>query len=169
MPEGAVDSRTPIGYKLAMPTFAGRFLRIAAPLLLLTCVAGCSTSGYEKQWRAASIAPAGDKALEGRWEGLWLSEVNGHTGRLRCIITHAHGKNYRFDFNSTFWKMFRYRTTLTFRLEDSAGTLKFTGSEDLGPVAGGVYTYEGGFNGSDFQATFKSAYDHGVFKMHKVD
>lgn len=145
------------------------FILLALPSVLLWAV-GCNTSGYEKAWRGAALGPEMTKPVEGRWEGFWLSDVNGHTGRMRCIISHAHGKNYRFDFNSTFWKVFRHRTTLTFRVEQAAdGTHGFSGSEELGPAAGGVYSYQGTFHGGEFNATYKSAHDHGTFQMKKVN
>ena len=25
--------------------------------------------------------------LQGRWQGTWLSDVNQHTGALRCVVT----------------------------------------------------------------------------------
>ncbi len=153
-----------------LPFLLRKGFTLVAALAVLVCAAGCNTSGYEKAWRGAALGPESARPIEGRWEGFWLSDVNAHTGRMRCIISHAHGKNYRFDFNSTFWKVFRHRTTLTFRVEQAAdGTHVFSGSEELGPAAGGVYFYQGTFNGDDFHATYKSAYDHGTFQMRKVN
>ena len=57
--------------------------------LLLLVVTGCSTFPYE--WRQASKKPQPTNDITGRWEGRWLSDVNGHNGRLRCLLTRRQG------------------------------------------------------------------------------
>lgn len=141
-------------------------------ILLLAGVllgSGCATRKFNQEWNRAALGPASTDPLVGRWSGTWLSDKNGHTGELRCLITHAHGKNYRFDYWSTFWKVCRYRTTLTFRVEQEDGVARFEGSEDLGDFAGGVYHYNGSFKDGEFTATYTNRYDRGTFQMRRVD
>lgn len=49
---------------------------------------------------------------------------------------------------------------------DATGALcRFSGSADLGWMAGGLYRYEGIADGKTFTATYSSASDHGVFRL----
>jgi hypothetical protein len=156
-------------YKKPMPHIH-RSLFTAVALALAVLSAGCSTAGFKKEWQRAALGPESARPIEGRWQGTWLSDKNGHTGELRCIISHTHGKNYRFDYWSSFWKVLRYRTTLSFRVvEQKDGSHQFTGAEDLGPAAGGVYEYQGSFTGDQFTAAYKNKYDHGTFQMRRVN
>ncbi len=156
-----------------MTTFVQRLLNRSTfaftALTLALLLSGCATGRFNRDWKQAGLATASEKPVEGRWSGYWVSDVNGHTGQLRCLITHTHGKNYRFHYWSSFWKVFHYQTTLTFRLEERDGALHFEGTEELGDIAGGLYEYQGSFTGTNFTATYKSAYDHGKFQMQRVE
>ncbi|MBI5772702.1 MAG: hypothetical protein HZA89_03040 [Verrucomicrobia bacterium] len=134
-------------------------------LALLFFTAGCSS--FHRDWKQrAAPAPAPD-ALEGRWEGTWLSGANGHTGKLRCIVTRIEGDKYQFQYWATFWKIFRASYTVYFDAKKSGVTYQLTGTSDLGWLGGGVYEYQGAVNGTNFSATYKSKADHGTFKMSR--
>lgn len=152
-----------------IPSAFRRAARFTPLLLLAALVAGCSTCQFNQQWRRAALGPVPTKEIEGRWEGRWLSDKNGHTGRLRCVVTHNHGKNYRFQFASTFWKVCRYTQAVSFQVDSQDGMHKFAGDEQLGDLAGGVYFYRGTIQGNSFSATYTNRYDHGTFTMRRVD
>jgi hypothetical protein len=137
----------------------------------LSFLSGCSS--FESRWKAAgensSIAP---HSLEGRWEGNWVSDGNGHQGGLRCIVTHKESDIYLADFHATFWKIFQFGYSIDLKAtEVGPKRYQFTGDSDLGWLAGGKYHYDGaselGGNGKadSFACTYKSADDHGRFNM----
>ena len=57
----------------------------------------------------------------------------------------------------------------TVRMESStsANGVVFHGSEDLGMLSGGIYTYEGRADATNFFSTYKSKYDWGTFEMKR--
>jgi len=135
---------------------------IVAVLLLCGC---CS---FNRAWnKAGRTPPPPADSIEGRWEGRWLSDVNGHTGRLRCVLTRG-GNNtntYTAHFRATYWKIFRYSYKADFPFEPREGVWHFLGDKNLGWLAGGVYHYEGRVSPTNFYSTYRSKYDHGVFEM----
>jgi hypothetical protein len=138
-------------------------LLLAPALALLFFTAGCSS--FHSDWKQrAALTPAPD-SLEGRWQGTWLSDVNGHTGKLRCIVTKIEGDQYQFKYWATFWKIFRASYTVYFDAKKNGATYQLTGTSDLGWLGGGTYAYQGTVSGTNFTATYKSKADHGIFKM----
>lgn len=125
---------------------------------------GCTS--FERDWRHARLqppAPAG--TLTGPWQGTWLSEVNGHTGDLRCLVTEKSPEVYEFNFKATYWKIFRYSYIVTMPVTRTASGYAFMGNENLGFLAGGVYSYEGSVNVTNLDATYSCKFDNGVFKL----
>jgi len=142
------------------------FHRAFALGLLVVALTGCSSFGRE--WRATARQPAPVADISGRWEGVWVSEVSGHRGRLRAILTPETNQVWRARFHA------RYAGLLTFgytvRLHTTAvadGEVRFEGEADLGKLAGGVYTYAGRANTTNFFATYQSRDDHGRFELRR--
>lgn len=129
-------------------------------LLLLT---GCSTFNHD--WKQASARPLVADSLEGRWEGHWLSDANGHTGKLRCLVTKETGFQYEFRYWATFWKVFRATYTTHLHVRKVNDEYEFRGEEDLGRFVGGIFQYEGKVSGTNFFSTYSSRYDHGTFRL----
>src|SRR5438132_1623499 len=88
-----------------------RSLFLCAPLILLT--AGCSA--FHREWRAAAAVPVGPTEIQGRWEGSWSSQTNGHHGRLRCVMSKKAEGEYRAFFHANYKKIlsFSYAVPLT--------------------------------------------------------
>lgn len=144
-------------------TGRGLFHRLAGGLLL-TALVGCSQFGRE--WRAAARQPPPADSLAGRWEGRWVSEVNGHTGRLRALLTPTGEHTWRAHFHARYAGLFAFGYTVELRAtNDASGVAHFGGSADLGRLAGGVYTYAGRADATNFLATYASRSDHGRFEM----
>ena len=114
-----------------------RTLAVGLSLLLLT---GCT---FEREWRAAANQPW-TGGMDGRWEGTWLSHTNGHNGKLRAVIKRRSGETYDVHYHATYFGCipFAFRTKLQ-AASCECGKHHFTGREDLGCLAGGVYTYNG--------------------------
>ena len=142
-------------------------LAIYVSLTSVLFVCGCST--FERDWRNAALAPIAPGSVEGRWEGHWKSEVNGHTGKLRCLLTKQDETRCEARFKATYWKVLRFTYTATLAGEERDGAWRFNGSADLGKAAGGVYRYEGQATATNFHSTYRSEYDHGVFEMRRPE
>lgn len=142
-----------------------RHLAFVALPVVLTC--GCST--FNRDWKKVAEQPPQPDSIEGRWEGKWLSDVNGHTGRLRCLLSPEGDSRYQARFRATYWKVFRFSYTVPLQFEQRDGLWHFTGEEDLGKLAGGIYSYEGRATPTDFFSTYRSKYDHGIFQMERPE
>jgi hypothetical protein len=145
------------------PSRPATLLAIAL-LALLSC--GCSS--FNREWRRVQNTPVRLDSLEGRWEGRWLSDANGHNGNLRCLITHTNGTEYAARFRATYLWVLRFSYTVPLQVEPHDGGWRFHGAEDLGKAAGGLYRYTGTATATNFHSTYDSKYDHGVFEMNRV-
>lgn len=133
---------------------------VVAAVLLLS---GCSLT-FHRHWNVAPVPP---DSIEGQWEGLWKSDVNGHTGRLRCIVTRIADDQYRARFQAVYWKLFRFTHTVVLETRETDGSHTLHGSANLGWWAGGEYKYEGETTATEFTARYESSRDHGVFEMRR--
>jgi len=149
-----------------------KFIRLTLATVcaaLLLC--GCSAFNYE--WRQASKKSTPANSIDGRWEGRWLSHSNGHTGRLRCLVTPVETNRFDAKFHAVYshsrftWLSLRFSYTVRLHSTESVDGVTFRGEENLGPLAGGIYTYEGDATPARFFSTYRSKYDHGVFEMSR--
>jgi hypothetical protein len=138
---------------------------MAVPLLGLSF--GCST--FNRDWHAAATNPTSANDITGRWQGEWRSNVNGHHGRLRCVVQKQTESEYRAHFKAVYWKVLRFSYAAVLRGQRTNDTFQFHGEADLGKVAGGVYEYEGTATSARFSSTYRSRYDHGVFEMNRPE
>jgi len=109
------------------------------------------------------------QSIEGRWEGKWLSDVNGHTGQLRCLLFRETDSRYQARFRATYWKVFRFSYAVSLQFEQQETNWQFTGDEDLGKLAGGIYHYDGQVTRTNFFSTYWSKYDHGTFQLRRPE
>lgn len=140
-----------------------RVLILTAMLAMLLC--GCSSFG--RAWKTAGQAPPSPDSIEGRWEGCWLSDANGHTGKLRCLLSQEADGRYTAWFRATYLKILRFSYRVPLQVESHDGVWDFQGSEDLGKLAGGVYHYAGNATSTNFSSTYDSTYDRGTFEMKR--
>lgn len=138
-----------------------------ALLFFAVTLCGCSTFNYE--WRKTTAHPAPTNDITGAWEGRWISKSSGHENNLRCLVTKRDDTSYDAKFHAAYKKWVTVHFGYTVRLHISPATngVNFEGSEDLGRLAGGVYTYDGHANATNFFATYNSKYDRGVFQMSR--
>lgn len=107
--------------------------------------------------------------MEGRWEGKWLSEVNGHAGKLRGLLSRESNEHYVARFRATYGKILHFSYAVPLTVQPHNGGWEFNGEENLGKLAGGVYYYEGRASPTNFFSTYRSRYDHGTFEMHRPE
>jgi hypothetical protein len=150
---------------------ARRILKLMTKAVIVTAAAlglfACGCSSFNRDWKAAGKVPA-PPGLGGRWEGTWKSEVNGHNGNLRCLISPTSPTNhYDALFHAKYLKMFSFTYPVELTATNAGNIFHFTGSADLG-AAGGVFHYDGTADAARFLATYSSKKDHGTFEMLKV-
>jgi len=139
------------------------------PLLVVACVAtmtGCST--FERDWKALADRPVSESAMEGRWSGTWVSDVSGHGGGLRCIITRTENDTLHARYRATYGAGLTFEYDMPMTVEREGETFRFAAEADLGWLAGGRYTYDGTVVGDEFTSTYRSKSDHGTFRMMRV-
>ena len=151
-----------------MGSFGNRAFRRSGLLLIMSAIvlfgAGCSS--FNREWRKAGRNTVTLDGLEGRWEGRWVSEVNGHHGKLRCIVKKQEDV-YKARFRAKYRKILTFGYTVPLKAEPVENGYKFRGEADLGALAGGVYHYDGHTDGSNFLSTYSCKYDHGTFQMQR--
>ena len=136
-------------------------------MLLLAWIAG-GCSSFNREWKRAAT-PSPTNAMTGRWEGTWHSDVNDHSGLLRCLVTPLTNGVYQARFYAKYKRgitfSFSYTAPLTVRRNKEV--FQFEGEANLGWYAGGRYEYQGHADGMDFFSTYRSKHDHGTFRMKR--
>lgn len=130
-------------------------------LASLLVLSGCST--FNRDWKAAG-GPAPANSIEGRWEGKWLSDHNGHNGQLRALIRKLDNGQYETRFHARYGGLFTFGMQANLDVKPAGGLWQFSGEENLGKPYG-VYRYEGKASATNFFSTYKASFDHGTFQM----
>lgn len=135
--------------------------------LALCVLTGCSD--FDRDWdRLANTKPTNTMDITGRWQGSWVSDVNGHSGGLRCIMSRVDDYTYHARYAATYGGFLHFNYEMDLTSVRESDWIRFAGQADLGGVAGGVYHYDGHANADKFTATYKSSADHGSFDMKRV-
>lgn len=127
----------------------------------------CGCSSFNHAWRQASSERRPENSIEGRWEGRWISDVNGHQGALRCLMTHETNLVYRARFRATYGGVLHFGYTARWEIQPHDMGWEFNGEADLGKFAGGSYYYEGRATTTNLVSTYRSKYDHGRFELER--
>ena len=135
-------------------------------LLLLTGIlfvaSGCVS--FNHVWNETTTNPPPDSML-GRWQGVWVSDVNHHTDQLRCIVTQKSDGTYRARFHAKYHKVLSFGYTVPLKVEMQTNGFEFSGEANLGWLAGGIYHYAGHADATNFFSTYSCKYDYGTFQM----
>jgi hypothetical protein len=142
-----------------------RAIALACSVLLVSC------TGFQREWEktlaAGKPAPG---SITGAWEGTWRSEVNGHQGRLRCIVQ-PEGKpgsgTHDVRYHATWMGFLSAPFSATHRVRKTPGGLAFSGQHRMPRWVGGLYEYEGTVKKEVFSSTYRCEFDHGVFEMRR--
>ncbi len=103
--------------------------------------------------------------ITGRWQGTWKSDSNGHTDKLRCLISKGDESHYTARFHAKYKKVFSFSYTVPLVVTNIGESRQFKGEANLGKLAGGNYTYDGAATPRNFTARYDSKYDRGTFTM----
>jgi hypothetical protein len=139
--------------------------RLPVLLLLLSLCCGCNT--FDKAWAKAEAEPLRGDSMLGCWEGNWMSDVNGHNGSLRCVVTQKSDGTFKAQFHAIYRKVIGFGYTVPLHVSETNGAFHFEGDANLGWWAGGVYHYEGSARETNFFSTYNCKYDHGTFRMSR--
>ncbi len=132
-------------------------------LAALLVLSGCST--FNRDWQAAAADRTPANSIAGRWEGKWLSDQNGHSGKLRALIRPLDNGQYEARYHANYGFILSFGMEAKLNVKPVAdGQWQFSGAENLGKGYG-VYRYEGKASGTNFFSTYKASLDHGTFQM----
>jgi len=146
-----------------------------ATLLLSSCTNPGFNSAYRQSvadYKAADSKPK----ISGPWEGYWLSDVNGHTGKLRALAKPAAptvpidgaGGRYTFRYHATWAKVLSGGYTSPHEVRgDGEGGYVVEAEKDIALL--GVYKSEGTIKGDKFESTYRSDGDHGVYVLQRPE
>jgi hypothetical protein len=132
---------------------------------LLVCTAGCSS--FNREWNSVAVSQPAADSLTGAWDGTWLSDHNGHAGRLRAIITRRTDDTYHARFHATYMRILTFGQAVDLTVDRQGTNFTFSGAADLGKAHGGSYSYEGNASPEKFFSTYKCSIDHGTFRLHR--
>ena len=140
---------------------------IALILLTSVCLTSCGI-GFRAEWARAARMASTD-GLAGRWEGTWLSDVNGHTGTLKCIVpTGGTAESQReFLYRATWMKILAATLSSDTEVKSNGKAHSFKSEKDLG-MLGGTFRCTGEVKGDEFHAKYTSYNDQGTFTMRRV-
>jgi hypothetical protein len=139
----------------------------AATSLLALLLCGCSV--FNRDWKRASAQGIQPNSAEGPWEGRWISETNGHSGNLRCLMTRVSDSEYRARFRATYANVLHFSYTVPLEMHSHFDGWEFNGEANLGKLAGGIYYYEGRVSPTNLFSTYRSKYDHGTFELQRPE
>lgn len=146
---------------------AGKSVALVVAGILALLVSSCSS--FNREWKQVDKGFVPPDSMAGRWQGHWVSDVNGHHGKLQGIVSRRDDGGYAVRFRATYLKILRFSYTVPLKVEPQNGEWHFHGEENLGKLAGGVYRYEGKATPRHFHSTYHSMYDHGYFEMERPD
>ncbi len=164
LPVAGVENRL-AGVMNILRKMSDQAVAMAVAGILILSVTGCSS--FNRAWRSAEKIPVTPDSMAGRWQGHWSSDANGHSGKLLCIVSRQNDGDYAARFRATYMKILKFSYTVPLKVEPQDGGWHFHGEENLGSLAGGVYQYEGKATLTNFNSTYRSTYDHGVFEMER--
>lgn len=136
-------------------------------LAFAALLSSCAGPRFNKQWEAALAKPSETSGtITGPWEGSWLSEKNGHTGKLRAIVNETGEDTYHFLYWATWGPGIRGTFQIDCEGEETNGVTQVRGEKKLGPF--GTYNHEAEITPSEFEATFSSKKENlGTFEMSR--
>ncbi len=152
-------------------TLMMKLIALSALLMLSSC-----STGFNRDWRQtlADGKNSSRQDITGAWQGTWRSSTKGHSGELRCIVIRQHaaactfGKDsYRFHYHATFMKILSATYDVAHHVRRTKDGFSFSGDQMITGAGGGLYHYEGKGTPEDFQATYRSKSDHGVFELKR--
>lgn len=148
-------------------------------LLIAVSLSSCAGPGFSIAYRdsVTSYRTAENKSpLAGPWEGYWKSDVNGHTGNLRAIATPTPSaacasdgaEHYSFRYHATWASVLSGGYTSDHLVKRDADGSYGVRAEKTIPLIG-LYSSEGRVVGDQFESSYRSKSDHGVYVLKRPE
>lgn len=113
---------------------------------------------------ASSVCNAND--LSGHWEGNWKSCKSGHKGVLRAEFCKLNETQYQVNFSGRFFKIMPFRYSVVLNVIEEGDSVVLAGKSNLGRIMG-TFTYNATVTGNQFQSSYNSCKDYGLFTLTK--
>jgi hypothetical protein len=137
--------------------------------VIAVALSSCANSYHGGFTEASAALPRPPTNAEGPWLGTWVSEVNGHTGPLWCIVQPTPERHGRYDFRyRAGWGVFKfgdYIHTVPAKAGKD-GSLTLSGEMKL-PGGLGIYQVKGKLTRKTFTATYRGAGDRGTISLKR--
>src|SRR5436190_16546892 len=98
-----------------------------------------SRAEFVRAWQAYRPPAQEAESVQGRWVGDWVSEVSGHHGELKCLLTMIGPGQLEAKFLGTFRRFLRVAYAARLNAKEIPGGFQLKGQNDLGSLAGGTY------------------------------
>ena len=132
-----------------------------AAILILSMATSCSS--FNRDWKTTLADPT---LTNNAWDGTWQSDMNGHHGRLRCLLTDTDTETERIArFRARYAKILVFEYSLPITTSGPATNTTFKVSADLGKSAGGFFQANGTITPTTFTAAYTSKWDWGTFTL----
>jgi len=122
-------------------------------------------SHFERAWRQYVAQADRSTTFAGPWQGEGVSAVNGHHGELRCLLSEAGPGHLKAHFCATYSRFLRVAYTVGLNAKQTDRGYRLNREADLGPLAGGLYSYNGELTQAAFECAYQCKYDHGAFHL----
>src|SRR5579883_2050272 len=109
-----------------MLKFHALILKTISTVLLLSALffaGGCTTFNHD--WKKAATQTPPPDSMEGRWQGVWASDVTHHTDELRCVVTRKDDGTYRARFHAKYHKVLSFGYTVPLKVEPATNGFHF--------------------------------------------
>ena len=143
--------------------FRQPFLFALGVALLLS---SCAAPSFKKEFAASvSTNPPPHADITGPWTGQWLSDHNGHSGDLRCIVKEIGPGRYNFLYHATWGRGLKGSFSIDCTAETVGGVTLVKGEKN---ILGTTYNHDGAISTTTFDAKFGSdKKDFGNFRMSR--
>lgn len=129
-----------------------------------------SCTGLPRGWNQAKSARPQDPAT-GAWVGTWRSDVNGHHGGLRAVVEPLPGQpdTLRFRYRASWMRILCAGFTVDCAVtRQRDGSLRVSGSKDLGRAFGGTFEHSGSIRDGRLSATYGASIDRGTMELRRL-
>lgn len=128
------------------------------------------TSGNTAQASNDSQQPAEPPVasnLSGKWKGTWLSGSTGHKGPMQADFCSAGAGRWKVVFRGRFCALIPFQySAILHESRSSDGTLKLSGSRNLGPLFG-TFHFNGTVRNGQLDARWWSQKESGQFRLSR--
>ena len=140
-----------------------KVIRFSLILISLWSLMGCTA--FNRKWEEKLSDQKFNQGQTGCFEGIWMSDSNGHNGKLYCIIEEKKDGSLEAIFHAKYKTILTFNYSLPITAEKLDDGYKLRGAADIGAMYGGWYSFDGLLKERSLNARYHNEYDKGYFKM----